>query len=46
MTKKEYIEPNILVEELEPENYLQTGSLDEEIEKKEDDIIENIDDVI
>lgn len=45
MTKKEYIEPNILVEELEPENYLQTGSLDEEIDK-EDDIIEDIDDVI
>lgn len=37
MMKKEYKKPDILVEKLLPESFLQIGSMDEEIEKKEDD---------
>lgn len=45
--KKEYKKPDILVEELLPESFLQIGSPDEEIEKKDDDddYINNIDEV-
>lgn len=46
MMKKEYKKPDILVEKLQPESFLQIGSMDEEIEKEEYYYIDEMDEVI
>lgn len=46
MMKKEYKKPDILVEELLPESFLQTGSMDEEFEEKEEYEIDDMNEVI